>query len=154
MQQPDEMMTHIKALNGYVLSIYLNTDPSNEQWKIVLKNGLKKTSEYVEAANPDQKKDFEEIYKKANEKIKDSQAEFANSLVCFATRDDIYIHHLQITVQDDFSWEQQPKIEQLQQLIKTYPQSGVMLLQRDQITLITTALGRAIHEEQYVFDLE
>lgn len=149
-----QIRKEINALHGDVLSIYLNTNPDSEDWKILLKNGLKKTEEYVSASNPQQVKVFNDIRQKVDQTIKDKQASFTNSLICFATENEIQVYFLQISVQNDFQWRKGPATEQLNDLFKKYPNSGVILLQRDKVTLITTALGELLDETHYEFDLE
>lgn len=150
----NQMMKEIKDLKGYVLSVYLNTNPDSEDWKILLKNGLKRTTEYIKASNPEQLKQFQHICKKVDQTIKDNQTAFLNSLVCFASTEQLYIHHLQIPVQNDFTWEEKPETTQLEQLIDQYSKNGVILLQRDKVTMISSLLGEILDEVHYEFDLE
>src|SRR5690625_217746 len=102
-KQIDQMMDEIKGLKGHVLSVYLNTNPDSEDWKILLKNGLKRTTEYIQASNPEQIKEFQKICKQVDQTIKDNQTSFLNSLACFASSEQLYIYHLQIPVQNDFT---------------------------------------------------
>lgn len=150
----EKLREELQQLSGPVFSIYLNTRPESEDWKILLKNGLKKTQEYVAASNPEDEKQFAKICKKVNQKILDNQSSFTNSLICFASAQDIYLYFLQIPVNNDFQWHDAPAIEQMNTLIKQYPRSGVILLQQDKITLITTVLGELVHETHYKLDLE
>ncbi len=144
----------IKQLEGPVLTIYLNTNPTNENWKIRLKNGLKKTEEYIDVSNPEDVQQFADIRKRVDAQIKDDQTRFKNSLICFATKDEIVTYHFQFQVENDFQWDEKPATEQLNKLFEQYPKSGVVLLQRDQITLITSTLGEFVDEVSYELDLE
>src|SRR5690625_4986324 len=153
-KQIDQMMDEIKGLKGHVLSVYLNTNPDSEDWKILLKNGLKRTTEYIQASNPEQIKEFKGICKKVDQIIKDNQTSFLNSLVCFATSDQLFMHHLQITVENDFTWQEGSEIHQLENLIEQYSKNGVILLQRDKVTMISSLLGEMLDEVHYTFDLE
>src|SRR5690625_5029336 len=141
-------------LDGNVLTVYLNTNPGSEDWKIRLKNGLRKTEEYVAASNPEQVKVFKKICKKVDQTIKDNQTSFTNSLICFASKEHLFIYKLQVPVENDFQWKKDPAVEQLDTLFEKYSKSGVVLLQRDKVTLLTSSLGELIHETHYEFDLE
>ncbi len=151
MEQIHDEITH---LDGNVLSVYLNTNPGSEDWKIRLKNGLQKMEEYVAASNPEQVKEFKKICKKVSSTIKDNQMSFTNSLICLASTKHLYIYFLQIPVENDFQWREGPATEQLQILFEEFSKSGVVLLQRDKITLITSSLGELVHVTHYEFDLE
>lgn len=150
----ENIFKDLKNLNGPILSIYLNTSPNLFDWKIRLKNGLKRTKEYIEAANPYQVKLFSNIRKRVEREITDRQTSFANSLICFASSDHLYLYHLQIPVQNDFQWGEKQADSQLYKLFKQYPKSGVILLQHDKITLITSLLGEVVQETNYLLDLK
>lgn len=150
----ESIQRDLKKLTGSVLSIYLNTNPSKSDWKIRLKNGLKRTKEYLEASEPHQVKLFTKISKKVEQKIKDRQLSFTNSFICFASSDQLFLYHLQIPVENDFKWQEKQADSQLFKLFKQYPKSGVILLQHDKITLITSLLGELIQEKHYLFDVK
>jgi len=150
----EQIQQAVEQLEGPVLTIYLNTNPTNENWKIRLKNGLKKTEEYIEVSNPDDVQQFKAIRKRVDAQIKDDQTRFMNSLICFATKDEILTYHFQFRVENDFQWNDTPATTQLEELFEKYPKSGVVLLQRDKITLITSSLGTLMDEVHYEFDLE
>src|SRR5690625_2629473 len=152
-KQIDQMVDEIKGLKGHVLSLYLNTNPESEDWKILLKNGLKRTTEYIQATNPEQVKEFQDICKKVDKTIKDHQTSFLNSLICFASSEQLYMHHLQIPVQNDFIWQDGPALHQLNKLIEQYSKNGVILLQRDKVTMISYSLGEKLDEIHYELDL-
>lgn len=155
MKTIEHMQKEIAQLDGPVLSIYLNTNPRSEDWKIQLKNGLKKTAQYVEAGNPQQSKQVAAICDKVDAAVTDSlRSEMTNSFICFATTEQVLIYHLQVPVENDFQWHEQPKTDQLQALFDTYANTGVLLLQHDKITLISTVLGRLEDEVSYELDLE
>lgn len=144
----------VEQLQGPVFSIYLNTPPNSENWKIKLKNGLKKTQEYVDAADAEEGKKFSKVCKAVDKHIKDNQSAFTNSLICFASVDDIHLYYLQVPVDNDFQWDVRPATHQLETLLQQYPLGGVILLQRDRIALMTTFLGELVHEVHYELDLE
>lgn len=144
----------LNNLDGFVLSIYLNTNPDRMDWKIRLKNGLKRTKEYIEASNPQQVNLFTKISKKVEQTVKDKQTSLTNSFICFASSEHLYLYHLQVPVENDFQWEEKQSVSQLKKLFKQYPKSGVILLQHDKITLITSLLGEFIEKIHFKFDLE
>jgi len=150
----EQIHNDLKKLDGNVLTVYLNTNPGSEDWKIRLKNGLRRTEEYVAASNPEQVKQFKKICRKVDATIKDRKVSFTNSLICFASKDQLCIYHLQVPVENDFQWRKGPATNQLDILLKQYSKCGVVLLQRDKVTLITSSLGELIHETHYELDLE
>lgn len=151
----DQIKSALQTLkDSPVLSIYLNTHPASDDWKIRLKNGLKKMEEYVAVSEPQQEKLFKKVSHAVDKKIKDHQTSFGKSIICFASDSDLYIYFLQIPVDNDFQWRNGAATNQLNQLISTYPKSGVILLQHGQITLISTELGELIGETHFTFDIE
>lgn len=150
----DEIRQDVKNLTGFVLTFYLNTDPTSEEWRIRLKNGLKRTEEYYEAANRDQVKTLKKISKKVNVKVRDMRENLANSLICFASEDKILLYPFQFPVENDFIWRDEPATEQLERLFKKYDRSGVVLLQANSVTLITATLGEVEDEIHYEIDFD
>lgn len=144
----------LQNLTGYTLSIYLKTSPDRTDWKIRLKNGLKRMKEYITASNPEQVKMLTKISKRVENEIRDQQMSLTNSLVCFASENTIIMYYLQVPVKNDFKWQCGPATEQLHTLYEQYPKSGVVLLQNNKVTLITSVLGELIHEVHYELDLE
>ncbi len=149
-----QMNQQLKELTGPVLTIYLNIDPTSEEWKIRLKNGLKKTKQYIQASQPEQKQQYANIQQKVMSAITDEQRNIKQGLICFATSDELLIKHTQISITNAFHWDEYPVTEQWEQLLKQYPKSGVILLQRDQISILDTILGGLEQEAHYTFDLE
>src|SRR5699024_11413094 len=97
---------------------------------------------------------FSKVCKAVDKQIKDNQSAFTNSLICFASVDDIHLYYLQVPVDNDFQWDVRPATHQLETLLQQYPLGGVILLQRDRIALMTTFLGELVHEVHYELDLE
>src|SRR5690625_2378757 len=97
----DNIQRELLLLRGPILTIYLNTHPSLSDWKIRLKNGLKRTKEYIEASSTHEVDIFLKISKKVEQKIQDKQTSLTNSFICFATSDRILLYLLQIPVQND-----------------------------------------------------
>lgn len=150
----ENIQQDLRNLTGPLLVIYLNTNPNRSDWKIRLKNGLKRTKEYIEASSPHQVKLFSNISNKVEQEIKDKQTALTNSLICFATADHLYLYHLQVPVENDFQWQEKLSTKQLNVLFKQYPRSGVILLQHDRVTLITSFLGEYIKDTHFKLDLE
>lgn len=149
----ENIYQNFNNITGPVLSIYLNTSPNHSDWRIRLKNGLRRTKEYIEAANPEQLKQFVEVSTKVEQKIKDQQTSLTNSFICFASTEKIHLYQLQIPVQNDFQWHDKIASTQLHHLLTRYPKSGVILLQHNKVTIITSLLGELIHEAHFTFDL-
>lgn len=150
----DQIRTEIERLKGPVLTIYLNTNPRNEEWKIRLKNGLKRTQEYYEKSNPNEAKTLSKIITNVTIKIRDEQQKLAKSFVCFASSDEVLFYPFQFPVENDFIWENNPSVEQLEQLFEKFIRTGVILLQSDRITLLTATLGELVDQIDYEIDID
>ncbi|WP_100407090.1 VLRF1 family aeRF1-type release factor [Bacillus solitudinis] len=142
------------------VTIYLNTDQSNMdqkkgEWKIRLKNGLKKLEEYIEASNSDELQAFKKIKKFALKEITDMQTSLPKSILFIGTTDgEWYVKELQVKVENDFSWEIEPNLTQLHQLEELYPVSGVLLIQKLNMLSVETVLGEITNEVSFAWDLE
>jgi protein required for attachment to host cells len=145
-----------------VLSVYLNTDRSNQdqqkgEWKIRLKNGLRKLEEYLEASSNDEPlKNYQKIKKKVEKEIQGNQTNLQKSVVIFASEDkDLWsVHYLQLPVETQFHWESSPVTDQLEKLQEEYPTAGIVLTNMDEIRIIDTALGEVNDTRTYTFDPE
>lgn len=150
----DVIRNEINQLKGPVLSFYLNTDPASEEWKIRLKNGLKRIEEYHKTSYPDDAKKISEIARKISIKVRDMHRSLATSLVCFATSDEILLYPFRFPVDNDFTWDEKPATEQLEQLFDKYVRTGIILLQANSVTLITASLGELEDEVHYEIDFD
>lgn len=150
----DQIRNEIEQLIGPVLTFYLNTDPRSEEWKIRLKNGLKRTEEYHTKSNPEEAKLLAGIIKNVNVHVRDKQQELANSLVCFATSETVLLYPFQFPVNNDFVWNKEAATEQLEQLFEKFLRTGVILLQANQLTLLTASLGELVHQANYELDMD
>ncbi|TMW70617.1 VLRF1 family aeRF1-type release factor [Alteribacter natronophilus] len=145
-----------------VLSVYLNTDRSNQdqqkgEWKIRLKNGLRKLEEYLEASTNDEPlKNYRKIKDKVEKEIHGNQTNLQKSVVIFASeeRDLWSVHYLQLPVETQFHWENSPVTDQLEKLQEEYPTSGIVLTNMDEIRIIDTSLGEVNDTRTYTFDPE
>ncbi|HLR42789.1 MAG TPA: VLRF1 family aeRF1-type release factor [Pseudogracilibacillus sp.] len=157
MEQPfkrDTIRNEVSQLEGHVLTFYLNTDPTSEEWKIRLKKGLKRTEEYQEAANTDEKKTLRKIVENVQVKVRDVQRDLKSSLICFASKDTVLLYRLNIPVENDFLWQEGPATDQLRELFDKYERTGVILLQANSVTLITAGLDGVEDEVHYEIDFD
>src|SRR5699024_5214085 len=150
----DTIRNEVSQLDGQVLTFYLNTDPTSEEWKIRLKKGLKRTEEYQQAANPDEKKTWKKIVENVQVKVRDVQRNLKSSLICFASKDTVLLYTVNFPVENDFTWQDSPATEQLKQLFDKYERTGVILLQANSVTLITAGLDDVEDEEHYEIDFD
>lgn len=142
------------------LTIYLNTDQSNHdqqkgEWKIRLKNGLKKLEEYIQVSDDRYLNDYRKIKKRVTNAIHDLQAEMPRSVVVIASADGNWLlKKLQVNVENQFHWEDHPVLDQLYDIQETFPRSGVVLVQKKEVTIIETSLGEVDSEMSYQWDVE
>ena len=140
-----------------VLTIYLNTMRTNSEWKLRLKNGLKKLEEYIEArGNKTELKDYMKLKKQILKEIKDQQLNLQKSIVVFASVDKKIweLHHLQLKVENEFCWEEKPIIEQLADIQKQYPSRGIIVVQQKEVLAIDMSLGEVSDESYFTLDVE
>lgn len=149
LSQNIEHLKNVRCEQG-VLTIYLNTLRTNSEWKLRLKNGLKKWQEYIEARGDEQQlKDFIKLKKKILQEIKDQQLNLQKSIVIFASVDGSVweVHHLQLNVENEFHWETYPVVDQLEKIQKQYPATGIIVVKPQKIVAINTSLGEIIDEQ-------
>lgn len=141
-----------------VLTIYLNTLRSgHDDWKLQLKNGLKKLEQYVMARkDTEELKNFRDVKKKVTKQLMEIQHDMQKAVVIFASLDqNIWeFHHLQLTVDNSFCWEQEPMLEQLEAIQHQYPASGVLLLQQMDLLALDTRLGEVTQQIRYTLNVE
>src|SRR5690606_7535272 len=125
-----------------------------DEWKIRLKNGLKRIEEYIFASQQEQIKQFTDIKAKVVSAIKDNQTTFKHGFICFASADQIFMKHVQVPIKTRFYWEDQPVTKPLEHLRSKYPKSGVVLLQSEKVAILDTLLGELKGEVHYTFDLQ
>ncbi|TSB46558.1 VLRF1 family aeRF1-type release factor [Alkalicoccobacillus porphyridii] len=142
------------------LTIYLNTnqtqvDQKKGEWKIRLKNGLKKLEEYLDSSSQEEMKTYKKISKIAEEQILNVQTSMPRSLLFIGSNDgDWILKKLQVTVENDFRWERQPALEQLEQKMTDFPKAGILLIQKQDVVAIETSLGEVENESTYCWDAE
>lgn len=143
-----------------VLSVYLNTDRSAKniqqgEWKIRLKNGLKRLEEYLIASGEtDELKHYQKVKKKVYNEIVGSQSKFRKSVVVFASEKQKLwsVYYLHLPVKNSFHWEKEPVLDQLIQLQKSYPKSGIVMPHLDEIRIYDTVLGEIEGMNIFEFD--
>ncbi|WP_261130566.1 VLRF1 family aeRF1-type release factor [Bacillus sp. Marseille-Q3570] len=143
-----------------ILSMYLNTDRSSAdqqggEWKIKLKNGLNKFEEYIEEmGNHDELKGYRNLKEKVYKTVTGRERELKRSLVLFATPDEKLwvIEDLQVPIETSFHWEDEPVLEQLENLQSNYPYSGIIVINKEDATVLETEMGVLVDEYHYTFD--
>ncbi|MFB5663307.1 VLRF1 family aeRF1-type release factor [Alteribacillus sp. HJP-4] len=145
-----------------ILTIYLNTDlgEGNQQsgeWKIRLKNGLKKLKEYTESSgSKDEQKAYKKLADEANQRIYDLQTDMQKALIFIASADGElraeYI--LQVPVETEFHWEKKPIVTQLQDMESKFPPAGIIMVQQRDVILMDTALGEINEEKRFSWEFE
>lgn len=144
-----------------VFSMYLNTDrkrmdQQKGEWKIHLKNGLKRLKEYIE--NSDDRNEIRQIHtikEKVEREIHENQTDLLRSVVLFATADDTiwFADYLQVPVETAFYWEDEPVLDPLQSLENKYPYMGIVVLQQDEAAVLETETGTLKDRFHYTLDL-
>ncbi len=152
--QFDTMLERVNSLDGPVLTMYLETNPSDEKWKIRLKNGLKRTGEYIEASQKEQFPLFEKIAKEVYQHTLDLQRQMKNGLICFATERSIIMQPIQPSVETSFFWRQQGEMEQLKTLFERYPRTAFIVVQQDQIGVVESILADVVDAERFELNID
>ncbi|WP_158738435.1 VLRF1 family aeRF1-type release factor [Alteribacillus sp. YIM 98480] len=145
-----------------ILTIYLNTDfgdgsQHSGEWKIRLKNGLKKLKEYVDTSGTaDEKKAFKKVADQADQHIYDRQMNLQKSYVFIASADGNILMEkiLQVPVETAFHWEKKPELGQLEELQSNYPAAGIVMVQKSDVHFIDTALGEIREEKHFSWEVE
>ncbi|SFF02136.1 VLRF1 family aeRF1-type release factor [Alteribacillus iranensis] len=163
MALPNELKSYKSQQDDMgILTIYLNTDfgdgdQHSGEWKIRLKNGLKKIEEYVEQdGTKDERKALKNLAEVANRSIYDQQSNMKKSFVFMASADESFHEEkiLQVPVETSFHWEKQPVIDQLEQLHTKFPAAGMLLVQKNEVVLLDTALGEVREEKVFHWDVD
>lgn len=145
--------------DGY-LTIYLSTDQtSNDQqkgeWKIRLKNGLKKLEEYNKSIGEKDLAVFNKMQNKAIKEIHKLQTELPKGIIFIvAANGEFLLKKLQIQVENEFYWEKEPILTQLEKIRADYPLEGILFIQKEGVFAIETSIGEVKHEMVYELDIE
>ncbi|MFD1206863.1 MULTISPECIES: VLRF1 family aeRF1-type release factor [Sporosarcina] len=143
-----------------VLSVYLNTNPADPEqqksaWKIQLKNGLKRIDEYLQASDDQQEiQAYKKVKDKVMKEIEDHQNDLNKGVVIFASAEpELWsVHYVQVQVKTNFYWEDHPIVEQMEYMLKAYPQAGIILPSFGEVRILDTAMGFINDEKKYSFD--
>ncbi|MBU9710342.1 VLRF1 family aeRF1-type release factor [Evansella tamaricis] len=161
--------SELKALKEFqcdqgkcVLTVYLNTDRANQdqqkgEWKIRLKNGLKRLEEYLIASGEEvQLQSYRKLRKMVEKEVRGNQSHLLKSVVIFASEDKSLwsVHYLQLPVETSFHWENKPAVDQLEQMHKTFPRTGIIMPSLNQVKVIDADLGEIQDTRVYEFDPE
>ncbi len=145
-----------------VLTMYLNMDPSDPghqggEWKIQLKNAMSNFEEYVEnSGNKEELKNFRKVRSRAEKFVDSHHQDHLKSIVLFASADDSvwFAETLQMRVETEFFWEMAPRLEQLEQLNREFPKSGIILVQQNHVKIVEAELGVVQDTREYMLDLD
>ncbi|WP_301109557.1 VLRF1 family aeRF1-type release factor [Sporosarcina sp.] len=160
------MSEELKQLKAFhcddrcVLSVYLNTNPADRDqqqaaWRIHLKSGLKRLDEYIVASNNEKELTAYRLVKdKVMKEIEHNQNDLAKGAVIFAAADpEIWsVHYVQVAVKTSFHWENHAMTDELEYMLKAYPEAGIVLPSYSEVRILDTAMGRIRDETVYEFD--
>lgn len=153
-------LKEFKCDSRCVLSVYLNTNPAdpeqqNGAWKIHLKNGLKRIHEYLEASQDEKEiKAYKKLKEKVTKEIENNQNDLNKGVVIFASSDpELWsVHYVQVQVKTSFHWEDHPVVEEMEYMLKAYPEAGIILTSFGDVRILDTAMGFVNSEKTYEFD--
>ncbi|MBY7144024.1 hypothetical protein KFZ56_13405 [Virgibacillus sp. NKC19-3] len=145
-----------------VFTMYLNTDPSDPdqqggEWKIHLKNGLRNFENYLnEDDDKEEQKNFQAVKEKVERFVKGNEQNFLKGIVLFATADGEvwFATRVQMPLETAFYWQETPQLEQLKQLSAKYPNSGIILVQQNEIKVIDVYLNEIKNTYSYELDID
>lgn len=144
-----------------VLSMYLNTDRSDSdqqggEWKLHLKNGLEGFENYLQKdGNSEEKRNYWAVKEMVEQYMHENEQDLAKSVVIFATGDQSvwFANKFQIPVKTEFNWDETPKLDQIMQMAKQFPETGIILTQKDKIKILDTEFGILKDTKFYQLDL-
>ncbi|WP_188454051.1 VLRF1 family aeRF1-type release factor [Virgibacillus oceani] len=150
-----------KGNSNKVLTMYLNTDPSDPEqqggeWKIHFKNGMRNFEQYLEKdENKEELINFQQVRQKAEKFVKGNEQNFRKGIVLFATaKEDVWFaDRVQMRLKTEFFWQETPDLEQLKTLYETFPKTGVILVQQDHVKVIEAELGEVKDSIHYELDM-
>lgn len=145
-----------------VFTMYLNTDRSDpnqqgDEWKIHFKNGMRNFDKYLQQDDDkEERENFLKIKDKVTKFIKEQETDFQRGVIVFATADDEiwFAKCVQMRVENEFYWQDTPELNQLMELKEKYPKIGVILVQQNQIKVISSETNRILNTTHYELDME
>ncbi|MGJ9457534.1 VLRF1 family aeRF1-type release factor [Oceanobacillus sp. CF4.6] len=145
-----------------VFTMYLNTDPSDPdqqggEWKIHFKNGMRNFEKYLEEANDKEElKNFQLVKKNVEKYMKENEQQHLKGIIVFATADEVvwYADMVQMRLENEFYWQETPELDQFRKLKDTYPKTGIILVQQNEIKVIESYLNQLEDTLSYELDVE
>lgn len=145
-----------------VFTMYLNTDPSDpdqqgKEWKIHFKNAMSNFETYLEEANDkDELNNFQLVKKNVEKYVKEHELNQLKGIIIFATADEVvwYANIVQMRLDNEFYWQETPELNQFKKLINTYPKTGIILVQQNEIKVIESDLNQLRNTFSYELDVE
>jgi hypothetical protein len=156
----EKLYEHSFSPSSHVLTIYLNTESINgkkPEWKIRLKNGLKKLKEYLEAdGQTEQLKLYHSLQKKVEKVLEDNKNDMKNGLILVASPDENFwfMEKLQIPVPNAFYWSDKPHVEEMDELLAEYGSTAILLVSGEEVTVLDTFLGDINNEWHLEWEME
>ena len=86
--------------------------------------------------------------------MKTNQNDLNKGVVIFASEDpELWsVHYVQVQVKTSFHWEDHPVIEEMEYMLKAYPEAGIILPSFGEVRILDTAMGFVNGERTYEFD--
>ncbi|MHA6251902.1 VLRF1 family aeRF1-type release factor [Oceanobacillus sp. CAU 1775] len=145
-----------------IFTMYLNTDRSatnkqGDEWKIHFKNGMRNFEKYLQQDDNNEELDnFLKVKKKVTDYMKEEEASLQRGVVIYATADDEiwFARKVQMNLDSEFYWQEEPELNQLRNLKEKYPKLGVVLVQQNQIKVIKSESNRILDTVNYELDIE
>ncbi|WHX26835.1 VLRF1 family aeRF1-type release factor [Virgibacillus halodenitrificans] len=142
-----------------VFTMYLNTDPSDPEqqggeWKIHYKNGMRNFESYLkEDEDKEELKNFQLVKQKVDKFIKGKEQKFLRGVVIIATADEEvwFADRVQMRLKTEFFWQETPELGQIKKLEESYPKTGIVLVQQNEVKVIESYLNEI--EEIYSYEL-
>src|SRR5699024_4819316 len=160
-QQIKQLENIKKEQDNKVLTMYLNTDPSDPEqqageWKIHLKNGLRNFESYLEEDNnKEELKNFQLVKQKVEKFVHGNEQHFRKGIILFASADEEvwFADRFQMPVKTEFFWEEEPVLGQLKELLETYQKSGIIIVTKYYVKLISVHLNEIMDTKNYKHDI-
>ncbi len=142
--------------------MYLNTDPTDPdqqggEWKIHIKNAMRNFETYLEEANnKEELNNFQLVKKNVVKYIKENELHQLKGIIIFATADEVvwYADIVQMRLDNEFYWQESPELSQFRKLITSFPKTGIILVQQNQIKVIESYLNQLENTFTYELDVE
>ncbi len=159
--QDIEQLTQMSSQEK-VLSIYLNTDPTDPdqqggKWKTTLKNGLHQLElSLKEDAQKDELKNFQKVKDEVEKYVFEHERNLKRAMVIFVAADASvwFTKQLQLRVKSEFHWEEKPALAQLNTLVDKYSKSGIILVQHNEIRVLEALLNETSPLKDYELDIQ